>query len=297
MFSEQRKNWRSLDTVLLLSLIVLAGFVFYRVEVGLEYRWNWGAMPQYLFYYKENEGWQSGLLLQGLFATIRLSVWSLLLALPFGLIAGLLRTSLHLFNRLSGGTYVALLRNIPPLVLVLVFYYFISDQFLPMLHIPALLEASPDWLSGLIGAGVASPGQIESFVAAVVTLALIEGAYIGEIVRAGINAVGKGQWEAAAALGMRRWQALRHIILPQAFRKIVPPLTGQVISTIKDSAIVSVISIQELTFQGMELMAATYRTFELWIVVTVMYFLLTYTVSILAGRLEARLAVSHQFRS
>jgi polar amino acid transport system permease protein len=121
------------------------------------------------------------------------------------------------------------------------------------------------------------------------TLALFEGAYIGEIVRAGINNVESGQWEAGRALGMKRWQLLHNIVLPQAFQRMIPPLAGQAISTIKDSAIVSVISIQELTFQGMELMAATYLTFEVWISVTVLYFLLTYTCSWLAGRLERRL--------
>jgi len=121
------------------------------------------------------------------------------------------------------------------------------------------------------------------------TLALFEGAYIGEIVRAGINNIETGQWEAARALGMRRWQILQEVILPQAFQQMIPPLTGQAISTIKDSAIVSVISIQELTFQGMELMAATYLTFEVWITITVLEFMLTYSCSWLAGRLEVRL--------
>ena len=122
-----------------------------------------------------------------------------------------------------------------------------------------------------------------------ITLALLEGAYIGEIVRAGINSIEKGQWEAARALGLRRWQLMRHVVLPQAFQRMIPPLAGQVISTIKDSAIVSVISIQELTFQGMELMASTYLTFEVWTTVTLLYFALTYGCSRFAGRLETRL--------
>ncbi|MCK4622153.1 MAG: ABC transporter permease subunit [Desulfuromonadales bacterium] len=93
----------------------------------------------------------------------------------------------------------------------------------------------------------------------------------------------------AACTICRPRQLLRHIILPQAFQRMIPPLAGQAISTIKDSAIVSIISIQELTFQGMELMAATYLTFEVWITVTLLYFLLTYSCSWLAGRLELRL--------
>jgi ABC-type amino acid transport system permease subunit len=96
-------------------------------------------------------------------------------------------------------------------------------------------------------------------------LAVYEGAYITEIIRAGIQSIDKGQWEASSGLGFTRAQQLRYIIFPQALRRIMPPLAGQFISTIKDSAIVSVISIQELTFQGMELMAATFLTFEIWI--------------------------------
>ena len=289
MLMQRRAIWGRLDTLLALLLIGVFCYLGYRVEIGLEYNWNWSVIPQYLLRFDEIEGWVPNLLLQGLLTTIRLSFWSLLLALPFGLTVGLLRTSLHLFNRLLGGCYVALLRNLPPLVLVLIFYFFISDQLLPLLHIPALLKQSPDWLRQLLSVTMAPPGQLEAFISAVMTLALLEGAYIAEIVRAGINSIEPGQWQAARALGLKRWQLMRHIILPQAFQRMIPPLTGQMISTIKDSAIVSIISIQELTFQGMELMAATYLTFEVWITVTLLYFLLTYSCSWLASRLESSL--------
>lgn len=89
---------------------------------------------------------------------------------------------------------------------------------------------------------------------------------------------------------MGRWQTLRLVILPQAVRQILPPLAGQFISTIKDSSIVAVISIQELTFQGMELMAATYMTFEIWITITAMYFVLTMACSLAVSKLEIRLS-------
>jgi len=289
LIMQRRLRWSRLDTFLLLLVCALAVYFGYRVEAELEYRWNWPVIPQYLLRYDETHGWTANLLLQGLLTTIRLSVWSLLLALPIGLVSGLLRTSLHLFNRLLGGSFVVLLRNLPPLVLILIFYYFLSDQILPLLHIGELLAQAPAWLQALTNLLLAPIDQAEAFLAAVMTLALFEGAYIGEIVRAGINAIAIGQWEAARALGMKRWQLLRHIILPQAFQRMIPPLTGQAISTIKDSAIVSVISIQELTFQGMELMAATYLTFEVWITVTLLYFLLTFSCSRLAGRLELRL--------
>ncbi len=289
MLPQQPSRWGRLDLLLLSLLFAAIGYLGYRISAGLEYQWNWQVIPQYLVRHDSESGWVPNLLLQGLLTTIRLSFWSLLLALPFGLLAGLLRTSLHLFNRLVGGTYVTLLRNLPPLVLIFIFYFFISDQILPFLDLGERLSAAPEWLQRVLELSLAPSDQLEAFLAAVMTLALFEGAYIGEIVRAGINNVEAGQWEAARALGMRRWQLLHHVVLPQAFQRMIPPLAGQAISTIKDSAIVSVISIQELTFQGMELMAATYLTFEVWISVTVLYFLLTYSCSWLAGRLELRL--------
>lgn len=288
MLSQRQFRWGQVDTALLLLLFSAVAYLGYRINIGLEYQWNWQLIPQYLLRHDPVDGWVPNLLLLGLLTTIRLSFWSLLLAIPLGLIAGLLRTSLHLFNRLVGSTYVTLLRNLPPLVLVFIFYFFISDQILPCLNIAERMATAPEWLQRMLQLLVAPPDQLEAFIAAVITLALFEGAYIGEIVRAGINSIETGQWQAARALGMRRWQILQQVVLPQAFQRMIPPLAGQAISTIKDSAIVSVISIQELTFQGMELMAATYLTFEVWISITVLYFLLTYSCSWLAGRLELR---------
>jgi polar amino acid transport system permease protein len=291
VFVLQRRavRWGWLDSILLVLLIGLGLYFSYRVTVGLEYRWNWQIIPQYLLRHDPVQGWMPNMLLLGLLTTIRLSFWSLLLALPLGVAAGLLRTSPHLFNRLFGGTYVTLLRNLPPLVLVFIFFFFISDQILPLLRIGEWIAVAPAWVQTLVPLLIAPTEQIEPFIAAVFTLALFEGAYVAEIVRAGINSIESGQWEAARALGMRRWQLLRTVIMPQAFQRMVPPLAGQTISTIKDSAIVSVISIQELTFQGLELMASTYLTFEVWITVTGLYFLLTYGCSHLAGRLERHL--------
>lgn len=288
-------RWGWLDTLLLLALLALVAYLGYRVSIGLEYRWNWQAIPQYLLRRDEVDGWVPNMLLLGLLTTIRLSFWSLLLALPCGVIAGLLRISPHLFNRLLGGTYVTLLRNLPPLVLIFIFFFFISDQVLPQFNIGARLYGAPAWVQTLVPILVTPIDQIETFVAAVFTLALFEGAYVAEVVRAGINSIETGQWEAARALGMRRWQILWTVILPQALQRMIPPLTGQAISTIKDSAIVAVISVQELTFQGLELMAATYLTFEVWLTVTALYFLLTYSCSTLAGRLELRMRRAYQY--
>jgi polar amino acid transport system permease protein len=202
---------------------------------------------------------------------------------------GMFRVSPSLFKRLVAQTYVGLSRNLPPLVLVFIFYYFFSDQLLPSLGLQEFLSSQPKSVQTVIALIWAKPGSMLIFIAAVFTLALYEGAYITEIIRSGIQSIERGQWEAAHALGLSKFDQFRFIILPQAVRRVIPPLAGQFISTIKDSAIVSVISVPDLTFQGMELMAATFLTFEVWITVTGMYFVLTFSCSLLARRVEVRM--------
>jgi polar amino acid transport system permease protein len=136
---------------------------------------------------------------------------------------------------------------------------------------------------------LAPPARFTAFLSAVITLALYEGAYITEIVRAGVQSIERGQWEASYGLGLSWWQQMRHVILPQALQRTLPLLAGQFISAIKDSAIVSVISIPELTFQGMELMAAAFVPFEVWITITVMYCVLTFGCSLALGRLQSHM--------
>ena len=205
---------------------------------------------------------------------------------------GILRLRPHLLPRLLSRGYVELVRNTPPLVLVFIFDFFLGNQITTLLGISEAVDNAGPGARSAIRFLFADPARFPEFVSAVMTLALYEGAYITEIVRAGIQSVDKGQWEAAYSLGFSRYYQYRFIILPQAVRKILPALAGQFISAIKDSAIVSVISIQELTFQGLELMSSTYRTFEIWITITVLYFLLTATCSAIAHRIELGFAES-----
>ncbi len=127
------------------------------------------------------------------------------------------------------------------------------------------------------------------FISGILTIAIFEGAFITEIVRAGIESIERGQREAAHALGLSWADEMRFVILPQATKRVLPPLANQFISTIKDSAIVSAISIQELTFEGRQLSTSTHRVFEVWISVTVMYLILTLSLSMLVNRMEKRL--------
>ena len=202
------------------------------------------------------------------------------------MVMGLFRVSKSRFKRWIGGIYVESIRNLPPLVLIFIFYYFISSQILPILGLEAVFGSGGDRFDRLWAVLFAPPNLLPAFLAALITLSVFEGSYITEIVRAGIESIDSSQWEASRALGMNRRQQLRHIIFPQAAPRILAPLANQFISTIKDSAIVSVISIQELTFQGLELMAATHLTFEIWITIAGLYLGLTLSCSMVVSRVE-----------
>lgn len=279
-----------LDAAILLLLTGAALAFGYRLAGELNYRWDWSSMPHYLLRWDaQQEGWRAGLLVQGLIVTLRLSLLSGLLATLFGVIMGLFRTSRSPLKQMLGGAYVGLVRNTPPLVLIFVFYFFLGDQIMAALGVNDLVYQLSERTQSVICFLLGPAEQIPAFLSAVLTLALFEGAYIAEIVRAGIESVEKGQWEASAALGFPRKYTMRHVILPQALARMTPALAGQFISTIKDSAIVSIISIQELTFAGQELMAATYRTFEIWILVLAMYFALTFPLSLGVRALEQRM--------
>ncbi|HWR04069.1 MAG TPA: ABC transporter permease subunit [Humidesulfovibrio sp.] len=278
-------------------VLLLAGAALFWLGQGaaerLNYRWNWAAIPQFLIYADAATGeLHTGRLLTGLAATIRLSLWAGALALVLGTVAGLMRVSPRLFWRLCGGTYVLSVRNTPPLVLIFLFSYFLSGQLITALGLDAAVTQLPVALHGPARFLFGPLGQMPGFLTAIVTLGLIEGAYVAEIVRAGVQSVESGQWDAASALGFPRWRTLLSVILPQAFRRMLPPLTGQFVSTVKDSAIVSVISIPELTFQAQELVSATYLSFEVWTLVFLLYLGLGLPCSIAARGLEKRLARS-----
>lgn len=284
---KKRLKFRMLDLLVLGVLAACAFWVVHRVRVDLHYNWNWGVIPQFLFYYdQDQQRWIPNLLATGFMTTIKLSLWATLFATVIGVVMALFRNSRSLFRRMVGRTYVELIRNMPPLVLVFIVYYFISDQLIRAVGLEGLLLSLSPGVQGFLAHCCAPVPKLPVFASAVVMLALYEGAYITEIIRAGIQSIERGQWEASSALGFTRWQQLRHVIFPQTVVRILPPLAGQVISTIKDSAIVSVISIQELTFQGMEIMSSTYRTFEIWITVTAMYFVVTFTCSMAVRWLE-----------
>jgi polar amino acid transport system permease protein len=278
-----------LDLALLACLLGLIAFIVYRLVFALNYRWNWSIIPTYLVRYDDSSGrWLPNILLEGLFTTIRLSIWGMLIAGVLGLFIGIARTARRLFSRLCARTFVELIRNTPPLVLIFIFYFFISDQILPALGIETYVRGlSPQWQERL-AVLVAPPGLIVPFLSGVVTIGLFQSAYITEIVRAGIEAIDKGQWDAARALGLTRRQQLFSVILPQALRLMLPPLANEFINTIKYSSIVSIISIQELTFQGLQVMASTQASIEVWLTITAIYLGLCLILSLGVHHLEGR---------
>ncbi|MDD5100058.1 MAG: amino acid ABC transporter permease [Syntrophales bacterium] len=283
--TKTRIRFTPLDAVLIVLVLAAGFYLVRRIGVEMDYRWQWPVMLQYLVR-TEGGSWIAGSLAQGFQTTIKLSLWATLLAALFGTLMGIMRVSRRLFHRLLAGSYVELVRNLPPLVLVFIVYFFIGERIMIAFGTEEFIRAASPETQSILTAIFAPPARLSGFFAGLATLVLYEAAYITEIVRAGIQSIEKGQWEAAHALGLSRRQQMLDVILPQAFRRILPALAGQIISTIKDSAIVSVISIPELTFQGLELMSATYLTFEVWITIAVLYFLLTFGVSLGVRRLE-----------
>ena len=130
--------------------------------------------------------------------------------------------------------------------------------------------------------------RVEPFIAAVAACGINSGAYVSEIFRAGIQAIDVGQMEAGRSLGLTWWQTMRFIILPQAFKNILPPLGNEFIAMLKDSSLVSVIGFEELTRRGQLIIAQTYGSFEIWMTVAVLYLIMTMAISRIEAFLEKR---------
>ena len=296
MTSRRRKiriGW--IDYAVFAALIAGIVYVWYRVDTVLEYRWDWAVIPHYLYRWdEEQQRWVANLLMQGLYTTIRLALWSIVLAAAIGVVFGIMRTSRRLFPRMLSRVYVELIRNIPPLVFIFIFYFFISGQIMPLLGIEEFVRgASPGilaWLEVLFG----PPQLVSNVVSGIICLAMFEGAYVTEIVRAGIQSIPKTQTEAGLSIGLSRLQLMRYVILPQAVQRVIPPLAGQFITLVKDSSIVSLISIQELTFLAVETAVSTTRMFEVWITVAGLYFCVCWSCALLFDWMERRMAVDRR---
>ncbi len=227
----------------------------------LGYNWQWYRIPRYLFRVEEGK-LVAGELIQGLLFTLRITGVSLVLALAIGLTTALLRLSDSLMGRVLTRIYLEVIRN-TPLVVQVYLVYFVIGPILGM----------------------------ERFSAAVMALSLFEGVYMSEIFRAGIISLHKGQWEASYSLGLSTLDTYRDVILPQAIRRILPPLTGEVISLIKNTSLVSLVALNDLALQARVIAADTFLTFEVWFATALIYLAITVPLSLLMNALDKRYKV------
>jgi len=284
----QRMKWP--DYLILAVVVAFFGYIWFTIEGTLNYAWRWHLIPNYILgWHTGREEYFANILLQGLGATIRISIYAGILALILGTILGVARCSNNLTIRMLARTYLECLRNIPPVVVVFIFFFFLSQQLIDALNLNrwsrGIARQEDIWLWEFF---FGEMRRFPSLISGVIVLALFESAFVGEVVRAGIQSVPRGQREAARSIGMNRYQELRYIVLPQALKKVVPPLANQFISLIKDSSIISLISVQELTYKTVELVASSRMIFEAWITTAAFYFIVCFSLSRLFARLEKR---------
>ena len=226
---------------------------------NLEYNWQWYRVMPYLFVF-ENGEFIKGLLLDGLLLTLKISCFGLLFSFIIGLLSAFARLSSSPMLRLVSWFYVETIRNTPLLIQIFLMYFVIAPVF-----------------------------NISAFFSAVIALSLFEGAYSSEIIRSGILSVSKGQYEAAQSLGLATPVIYSKVIIPQMLRQTLPMLAGQSVSLVKDSALVSTISIYDLTMQGQRIVSETFLTFEIWFTVALCYLIITVSLSFFIRRFENRL--------
>ncbi|PKH05900.1 amino acid ABC transporter permease [Moritella sp. Urea-trap-13] len=312
---DKKNNW--MWHLLSLMVLVAVGFSIYSASQKIDYTWQWNRVVPYIIdtspveTYAEYDGTISingsglvtvefdngeptqvvvkaddvfvsdgdlvfegdtvsslnqqsmGVLLQGLLMTIKLSLISLFFAIIIGLVAALMRISVNPLSRNFAFLYVEVIRGTPLLVQIFIVYFFLGTIF-----------------------------DLDRFTAGIAALSVFTGAYIAEIIRSGIQSISPGQMEAARSLGMSYPKAMIYVVLPQAFKRTLPPMAGQFINLIKDSSLVSVISITDLTKAGREVVAGSFATFEVWFAVAALYLVLTSTLSFGVQRIEKRLSTS-----
>ena len=204
---------------------------------------------------------KAGPVLNGLWVTLKISFFAAILTFLIGIPLAFMRLSSYTFLKDIAGVYVAVIRGTPLLVQIFLFYFIVANIF-----------------------------ELERFTAGVLSLGIFFGAYTAEVLRGAIQSIDKGQLEASSSLGISYFQAMRHIVLPQAFKRALPTLVGEMIALVKDSSLVSVIAITDLTKVGREIVANTFSPFETWIVIALVYLSITFTMSYIGHRLEKRMA-------
>ncbi|MGL1933332.1 MAG: amino acid ABC transporter permease [Desulfotalea sp.] len=315
--------WRS---AIVFVLLAISGFV-YTASSYVEYNWNWDRVPQYFWFDKEveirvdvagdiseitesPEGYtivvsdgaysetiespkatnfllsegdyayegdiigtyqlsQPGILLVSLWVTLKVSAFAIIIGILLGVFTGLSRISENPLLKWMAIVYIEIIRGTPLMVQIFLWYFVVGNLINALLSQTGIPSVPPLWYG-------------------VIALATFTGAYTAEIVRAGIQSVHRGQMEAARSLGLCYSQAMAKIILPQALRRIMPPLAGQFISLIKDSSLLGVIAIREVTKATREIVSTSLMPYELWITCAILYFLLTFALSLFVQYLERK---------
>lgn len=245
------------DIALFLVFIVGVLVLITTVIEHQNYDWQWHRIWKYIVFWYNGELYP-GALLRGLVTTLEIAVLAMIISAILGLLVALMQSSRLITARFLSRVYIEFVRNIPILVLLFLFYFVIAPIF-----------------------------GFSRFWSGVLTLAMYEAAFAAEIYRAGIESVAKGQKEAAAAIGLTRFQMMFHVVIPQSLPLVLPAMTNLMINLVKHSAIVSVIAIFDLTNEGRNVIAETFLVFEVWFSVAALYLVITVLLSLLASRIES----------
>ena len=232
-----------------LVVFLVVCLLFWFAFSQARFAWGWDAV--YAYRAKFVKGW---------LMTVAVSAAAMVLSLAIGLATALAQRAPFLPLRYLARLYMELIRGTPLLVQILIFFYVVADAF----------------------------GVNDRYLVGIVILAMFSGAYISEIVRAGIESIGESQLESARAIGFTRSQIYRYVIFPQVTRQVLPPLAGQFASLIKDSSLLSIISVNEFTLNAQEVNAFTFSTLESYLPLSIGYLLLTLPVSIWSKQLEKK---------
>jgi polar amino acid transport system permease protein len=256
------RAWRRHVPDVLILLLVVGGLGWLTVNgaQAMNYQWQWYRIPAFFWRVVDGDGFP-GPLLNGLLVTLRIAALSIVITLALGLLTALLRMSPSWAARGLATLYLEVVRNTPILVQIYIFYFVLAP---------------------IIG--------LNRFTVGVLGLSFFEATLAAEAIRGGIQAVPRGQQEAARALGLRGHQVLRLVVLPQALPLMLPPLTGVLINLVKNSAIVSVIAIADLATEARNLISDTLMSFEIWLTVAAVYLSITLPLSAAAQWLEHRLS-------
>ena len=273
-----QSTWRVADTLVTAAAALVVLAAFWQITHNLDYDWEWSRTLSYIASYGDN-GLRAGLIADGFITMLRLLVLAGIGAAALGVVLGIAGNSRIAGLRLLAAGYVEFVRNQPLLVFLFVFYYFISDQIVPQ----GDLGLGDGFFAQLLFGDTA---RASALVSGALCLMFYEAAFVAEIVRGGLQSVDSGVVESGRALGLGRLQVLRLIVLPIALRRTVPPLVSQTVLLVKNSSVISVISVQELTFAALETANSINTFFEPLLVAAFLYFIICWPLTLVAGRLE-----------